>query len=315
MRVHDAFLLNDEELLLRTRLELLGPVVDHFVIVESETTFTGRARELLLPRLEDLPVGPERITHVVVREEETRDERPSIRQRIQRDAILRGLGTAGGGDLVLVSDLDELPRPEVVERLATSLEGPVALGMRFSLYRLNLVARRQWTKARAVRRADLTSPEDLRRDKRLPVVEDAGWHVSYLGDEQAAVSKLGNLKATRFAGPRWSSPIHVRRCIRLGVRIQGELVLDVQDDAQCLPLLDRQRYPELFHPGKGRVLRSLAHVYRFGTDFRDRMPRFVSDRLPPIALVIAAGLWLKDAVVSSFDHVRGGVARRLAPER
>ena len=315
MKVHDAFLLNNEELLLRTRLELLGQVVDHFVIVESETTFTGRPRELLLPRLEDLPVEGERITHVVVHDEETRDERPSLRQAIQRDAILRGLECARDQDLVLISDLDELPRPEVVERLATSLEGPVALGMRFSFYRVNLVAREPWTKARAIRRADLMSPETLRRNKRLPVVEDAGWHISYLGDESFAAEKLANSKATRFSGPRWSSPIHVRRCIRLGVRIQGELVLDVQDDAQCLPLLDRQRFPELFHPGKGRVLRALAHVYRFCTDFRGRMPRVVSDHLLPIALVIAAGLWVKDAAAKWLARVRGYVTRRLSRER
>ena len=63
-----------------------------------------------------------------------------------------------------------LNNEELLLRTRLQLLGPVALGMRLSPYRVNLVARRPWTKPRTIRHADLSSPEGLRRRKRLPAV-------------------------------------------------------------------------------------------------------------------------------------------------
>lgn len=289
--MHDCFLLLNEETVLRARLSLLRDVVDRFVIVEATTTFQGDPRPPLLPTLSELPVPADRLVHVCIRASDLPAGTSAWdRQSIQRDAILRGLEGASGDDLVLVSDVDEIPRPEVVERLRDELDAPVSLGMRFSYYRTNLVAPETWSKAKACRRSQLTSPQQLRWERSLPVVEDAGWHVSYLGDEDAAARKLRSISAAQYASDRWTSRQHLERSMRLGVRLQGEIVFDLMPDDECIPTITRDAHPELFHPGRGRLQTVLARAYCFTAEHRARLPNWLTDRFPPLAFAAAVAL-------------------------
>lgn len=120
-RVYDCFMFFNEIELLKMRLEELDKVVDHFVLVESVETQKGRPKPLYFKENSAqfekyLP----KIIHVIV------DERhPEMdlweRENYQRMCIARGLKNCQPSDLILISDLDEIPRPALVQSMATLL--------------------------------------------------------------------------------------------------------------------------------------------------------------------------------------------------
>jgi hypothetical protein len=120
-RVICGCMFHREVAVLNWRLHELAAVVDDFVVVESTLTHSGQPRELLRPDrnvafaamagrlhggvIADLPEGPD----------------PWVRERSQREAIwTHGVAALhpADDDLVIISDVDEVPFPEVVDRLA-----------------------------------------------------------------------------------------------------------------------------------------------------------------------------------------------------
>ena len=109
------------------RLRELADVVDDFVVVEATRTHSGLPREVLrpcgYPRFKSLAGR----LHGAVLDNAASDDDPWLRERGQREAIWP-LGVAplqpGDDDLVIISDVDEVPFPEVVDRLATSTFEP-----------------------------------------------------------------------------------------------------------------------------------------------------------------------------------------------
>jgi len=180
-RIFDCFTFSTELDLLEFRLDLLAPVVDRFVIVEAPRTFSGIDKPLLFAENRDRyerHLGA--ITHVVV------DDLPPpfpdrwVSDRFQRNAIRRGLQGIEPDDLVVVTDVDEIPDPAVLASLRAQPLEAVALEMRPCYYRANWELRRVWSHPRVVRASALGLPDQLRWAEHLPSVPAAGTHFSYL---------------------------------------------------------------------------------------------------------------------------------------
>jgi beta-1,4-mannosyl-glycoprotein beta-1,4-N-acetylglucosaminyltransferase len=296
-RVFDCFTFMDELVLLRARLELLKDVVHRFVIVEGDQTYQGSRRDLVLDRTDPILARMwDRITYIPVTDfPDTHDA--WVREGFQRDAILRGLGDARPDDLILISDVDEIPRPEIVESLRECLTTPVALGLHLGYYRVNLRSAEPWTRSGAVRYRDLETPQRFRERRDLPVIEDAGWHLSYLGPTEAIVRKLAAFAHTEFSGPRWNSERHIRRSVRLGVRLFGGVTFEVVPDEECIPTISRAAHPELFQPRPTARRRLWARGYVILARHRGRIPLWLADRLPGVAVVVAVALHFRALLV------------------
>lgn len=294
-RVFDCFLFFNEMKLLRARIEYLKPVVDYFVIVECSYTHQGKPRELTLPSVaESLPVEAERIIYVPVEDlPEAWDSWAPI-ERHHRSAIRRGLASAQSGDLVMVADIDEIPRREVVADLRESLVEPVILGLTMMNYYLNLASRRPWNRGtRCVRFRELPDPDDLRYDKRFPIIPNAGWHISYLGTIEELMLKQASYSHIEYSGDRWISVRHLERSRRLGVRFLGAWVLQVIPDTDCFPSMSREKFPDLFHPGRSWLQTLLAYPYALSSSFRNVLPNWLTDGLPPVAFIVAGALFMR----------------------
>lgn len=122
-KVYDCFMFFNEIELLKMRLEELDPVVDYFVLVESSETQRGDPKPFyFLDNRHLFEKYLSKIIHVIV------DERhPEMglweRENYQRNCIARGLRHCLSSDLVLISDLDEIPRPELISHLQHTLPG------------------------------------------------------------------------------------------------------------------------------------------------------------------------------------------------
>jgi hypothetical protein len=293
LKVFDCFTFFEERELLLARLRLLADHVDHFVVVEGTRTFRGDVRTpVLLTMAQELEFLGDRLIRVEVSDfPETRD--PWVRERFQRDAIMRGLGSAEADDLVLISDVDEIPKPAIVDRLKRQLADPVALSMRFSYYKLNLSSAEPWSLARATRFADLHSPQALRERSDLSEVPDAGWHLSYIGSTDDIVRKLTSFSHSEYSTEVWTSQRHIERCIRLGVRLFGSGRFIVVPDEECIPTLPRSTHPELFHPGRSWIVRVWARVYEIIAAHRERLPIRLTDHAPLLVAIPAVLLHVR----------------------
>ncbi|KAF4713372.1 hypothetical protein FOZ63_007936 [Perkinsus olseni] len=126
-RVIDAFLYNGEQRMWQLRRQLLGHLVDHFILVEGECTFQGARKKQLYS--EKLPHDDKLTRHTVSCEEASRPHphevnRLEMGEAWRNEAVVRNAAllaidsvvnnmTLGEEDLiaVILSDVDEVPDP------------------------------------------------------------------------------------------------------------------------------------------------------------------------------------------------------------
>jgi beta-1,4-mannosyl-glycoprotein beta-1,4-N-acetylglucosaminyltransferase len=122
-RVYDLLLFNRELELLETRLSYLDPIVDVFVIGESEQTFIGEAKPLWFAQnRERFKKYEKKIRHVIIPPPTPSDYTPTTRnlkttEFYHRRMLRLGLEDAADRDIVLLSDADEIPSRRSVEQL------------------------------------------------------------------------------------------------------------------------------------------------------------------------------------------------------
>lgn len=125
-RIFDCFIFFNELDILDIRLNTLDPLVDRFVLVESTRTFTGQPKPLIyeankgrFSRFQD------KIFHIIVDDMPEHAESAYVREGLQRSAIGRGLTDAKPDDLVIVSDVDEIPKPELMKEALKAARGNI----------------------------------------------------------------------------------------------------------------------------------------------------------------------------------------------
>lgn len=204
--IYDCFTFFNELDLLELRLNELDPVVDRFVLVEATRTFSGKPKPLVFEaeksRFERFL---SKVEHVVVRDLPSEPASAWEREAAQRDAILSGLSGARPNDVVLVSDVDEIPRAAAVRHFVEAKGEAASFYMPTFYYKLNVKNVRGEVLQPltvALRRSILRTPQEARLWRfGLPGIPDAGWHFSYLGDVAAIQRKIEAFSHQEFNTP------------------------------------------------------------------------------------------------------------------
>jgi beta-1,4-mannosyl-glycoprotein beta-1,4-N-acetylglucosaminyltransferase len=120
-KIYDCFTFFNELDLLEIRLSLLSPVVDFFVIVECAKTQQGNNKPYYFEKNQDrYSKWKNKIIHIKVEDVEEISheviEDWSIENH-QRNCIFRGLVNARPDDIIIISDLDEIPNPYLLTHL------------------------------------------------------------------------------------------------------------------------------------------------------------------------------------------------------
>ena len=105
--------------ILEIRLNILDPVVDRFVLVESDVTNTGKPKELIFIKNKNrFTQFNDKIIHLVYSPLADGSDISSYPkwylENTQRDAIMVGLANCRHDDVILISDVDEIPDPNTV---------------------------------------------------------------------------------------------------------------------------------------------------------------------------------------------------------
>ena len=226
MRIYDCVLYNGEIEVLLLRLHELDEVVDVFVVVEATKTFSGKPKDLQLrAQWRRVRQFARKIRYVVVNEDIDQGG-PWDRERFQRNSIQRGLLDAGESDLICASDVDEIPKLDVVRRLKE--EGrPRYVGFKllFSYFFLNYrniagpEASLAWCCAFPVSALQSHTPEQLRLGIRHGTIaaehiEEAGWHFSYLSDLNGIKSKIAAFSHQEHNTPAFLESIDLTEIVR-----------------------------------------------------------------------------------------------------
>jgi hypothetical protein len=117
MKVYDCFTFFNELDLLEIRLQELYDIVDYFVIAESNMSHSGKPKEYtLLENMARFEQWSDKIRRIAVDDMPVTDN-SWVREKFQRDALSRGLTDVESDDLIIISDLDEIPRAEIIEMI------------------------------------------------------------------------------------------------------------------------------------------------------------------------------------------------------
>ncbi len=206
-QIYDCFTFFNELDLLKVRFEELYDHVDYFVLVESTETFSAEPKPLYYQENKHLFTKyQDKIIHIIVNDlpPALPGEHPDhwLRQGFQLNASLRGLTHCQLDDIILVSDLDEIPNQNAITQIkqffAHNTSQVCELHMKLILFQLNCESPYGWqgaVKAAPYHIALKILPWDLKLlhmyDRNLPKIYNAGWHFhSMCKDKTQLVAKL-----------------------------------------------------------------------------------------------------------------------------
>jgi hypothetical protein len=235
MKIYDCFTFFNEFELLELRLRELYDHVDHFVLVEARRTFQNKEKPLYYKENAiQFAEWADKIIHHVV-EGMPEDTDAWGRERHQRDAIVQAVAGADSNDIIMIGDADEIPRPETVDYLRTNDRSIWGFRMPLFNFRYNYMLVNQdcytvWSGA--LRKKLLVSAEDFRRmrhalndfeygaqDAMLEIVEHAGWHFTYLGNEDFAKTKIQSFAHAETNRPDILDQLDIEASIARGAGI------------------------------------------------------------------------------------------------
>jgi len=133
---------------------------------------------------------------------------------LMRLAVSDGLPELTDQDWVLISDLDEIPRAEVVRGLVQNRR-PYILEQRLSYYWLNCVASEPWAWARLLPAENFFTAATGRWAPGH-VVPNAGWHFSYCGGPERIQAKLEAFAHQELNTPEYNDAARIERITRQG---------------------------------------------------------------------------------------------------
>jgi beta-1,4-mannosyl-glycoprotein beta-1,4-N-acetylglucosaminyltransferase len=114
--VYDCFQFFNELDILKIRLNVLSPIVDKFVISEATETFSGLKKPLYYEENKEMFAEfADKIIHVVV--DDTPEGGTHERDTFQKNAVTRGLKDCTDDDIIIFSDLDEIPNPDKIREI------------------------------------------------------------------------------------------------------------------------------------------------------------------------------------------------------
>ena len=227
MNIYDCFMYFDEDLLLDLRLNTLNKYVKKFVITEATYTHNGSKKELKFD-IANFKKFQDKIIYIVVDEpppnilnlkknepKNVRGEKLILngmaRDYFQRENLYKGLTKTQENDLIMISDLDEIPNLKNLN-LSKINNQIIIFEQKMFYYKLNLFYEDfKWLGTKATKKKNFLSPQWLRNIKgkkypkwrldtifskkkysNLSFVKDGGWHFTCLRTPEELEKKLLN---------------------------------------------------------------------------------------------------------------------------
>lgn len=270
-KIYDLFMVNTELDFLEIRLRTLYDYVDYFVIVESPRTFQGGPKNLTIRDAWDrfAPYHDKMIYHELRFPKNFKPARTWDYEDLQRDAMfvqvfpsLTGRQAPIDGDVLLVADVDEIPRPATLLVLRTcNFPRRLTLSSKFYYYSFQFLhVGPEWPHPQATFYQGISGtipPTNLRtgdagipllRDLEKGILRNAGWHCSScFATVEQFLNKMASFSHAWMNNKYYQDRTRIADAVRKGVDLWGRKV-DVfdridnnRDVPRCL-LEDKERF-------------------------------------------------------------------------
>ena len=217
----------DEEMLLDLRLNIMDKYVDKFVITEATYMHSGKPKKLIFD-INNYSKFKDKIIYIVVdnppndilsfdendstnKKESKRTLNAAKRELYQIGRVQDGLVDANPEDIIIISDLDEIPNLEKVN-FKNINQKLIFFKQKMFYYKLNLFYELvPWYGSKACKKKDFISPQWLRsiKNKKYPLwrldtffskikyssiyyVMNGGWHFTNIRKPEDLERKLSN---------------------------------------------------------------------------------------------------------------------------
>src|SRR5262245_245885 len=232
----DCFPFFNELDILEIRLTELYPIMDKFILVEATKTHANDPKPLYYAEnRQRFARWNDKIIQVTVGDLPEGTSQAAIWRREigQRQAISRMLSEYPADAIVMVSDLDEIPRREVVECLGQIDFDDMVVTFDQTLYYYNVNTachNIRWNGTRATLNTNVAtlSPDGVRWSglrsmeyPRLGRISNAGWHLSYFGDVAHIQAKMRGFLHQELVTDETLDPDTIARRMSEGIDIWG----------------------------------------------------------------------------------------------
>ena len=227
MKIYDCTTYHSEDLMIDIRLNILNEHVHKFIIVESLFSHSGNKKKLNFD-INKFKKFKDKIEYIVVNEQppnileinvndslEKKGEKLILngyaRDNYQRNRLAEGISEASDNDIVIISDLDEIPNLKNLNfnKINNKI---IQFRQKMFYYKLNLYYPDfEWFGSKACRKKNLLSPQWLRNIKskkyskfridlifnkkkynNIFYVLDGGWHFTCIRTPEELEYKLLN---------------------------------------------------------------------------------------------------------------------------
>ena len=238
MKIFDCFLFFNELDLLEIRLHELNDVVDKFVLVESSVTHASKSKPYYFEENKDrFEKFLHKIIHVKVNDTPDLPARPgrmgTFHNRhdiewFQRNCLDRGLTSCSADDVILLSDVDEIPKAKSVIEAANILkqnqDSFVSFKQSLFYYYVNGLCMsgnsiEPWWGTTACLYKNYPGAQDMRNTKasNRSFIKDSGWHFSYIGGAESIALKIESFSHAEFDNDQIKDRDRLNKVIESGM--------------------------------------------------------------------------------------------------
>tara|TARA_B100001093_G_scaffold496579_1_gene542431 strand:- start:471 stop:1277 length:807 start_codon:yes stop_codon:yes gene_type:complete len=215
MAIFDCFQYFNEEHIVDLRFNILDKFVDKFVIVESTVNHQGKSKKLHFD-ISKYKKFKEKINYIIVDDTPEKIKKPheggeSLVEQYQRNSIMRGLKDANDNDLIILSDVDEIPD---LNKLNEYDKNKYAVfSQKMFMYKLNFLNLQEnnWHGSKICLKKNFRSPQWLRdlkfkeypfwridKMQNLQIINNGGWHFAYLQTPENISKKIQSFAHGEF---------------------------------------------------------------------------------------------------------------------
>ena len=234
MKIFDCFTFNDENHILDIRLNELDKYVDFFIIIEFGQNHQGhhkgkKINDKLLEKFK------KKIKYFYYDKFEI-NLNSWERESFQRNQIKEGLKESINEDIIMISDIDEIPNLEKIN--FSKINNHVyAFSQIHSMYKFNLLRNKNWIGTKLCKKKVFISPQWLRSLKvkkrysifrldkyfsktyysKFKIINNGGWHFGWLRSSDEIIKKINSYAHTEHNIIKNNNKNYIEECIEKNV--------------------------------------------------------------------------------------------------
>ncbi len=223
-KIYDCITFYQANALFQLRFEILKDFVDYFVVCEANKTHTGLSKEFNFN-----PKIPNEYRNKIIYIKVTNLPNIKIKGKkdykllsLQMENLFRGIESANPNDLIMFSDEDEIPNPEIILNYNFDKYKYGIFFQNMYYYKLNIMnideGNNNWPGPRICLRKNLKSFFKLRllkvknvnypfwridKEKSIQLIKSGGWHFTYLMKPKEIAKKIEDMAHTEFNKPEF----------------------------------------------------------------------------------------------------------------